>query len=193
MLPEAVLISAALVMPPGIYWQVNQQMAASHVGTINPGSFDTAVAKVIDFVEGRAFGVDKVQTAMKQYVNFFKDYQVSLVGSLDEPQQCYESDDDADFDDKEEMDLLYNLQHASPGDVIQSDNQGLCHVDHIPNTVKYSANLLQNYFMFLSITNVRKETVRFVIEGWFHSCLYLNIFLTNFKFGKTKTNNFCYS
>ena len=115
MLPEAVLISAALVMPPGIYWQVNQQMAASHVGTINPGSFDTAVAKVIDFVEGRAFGVDKVQTAMKQYVNFFKDYQVSLVGSLDEPQQCYESesDDDVVGGDKEEIDLLYNLQHAS--------------------------------------------------------------------------------
>ena len=136
-------------------------MAVSHVGTINPSSFDNAVDKVINFVDGKAFGADKVQTAMKQYVNFFKDYQLSLVGSLDEPQLCYESDDDADFDDKDEMDLLYNLQHASSGDVIQSDNQGLCHVDHIPNTVKYSANLLQNYFMFLVITNVRQE--RFVL------------------------------
>ena len=95
---------------------------------------------------------------------------------MDEPQQCYESDDDAvfdtskplpdiapSFDDKEELDLLYNLQHASPGDVIPNDNPGLCNVDHIPNTVKYSANLLQNHFMFLTITNVMKGTVRFVI------------------------------
>ena len=132
-------------------------MAASHVGLIDPSSFDTAVDKVIKFADGRVFGVEKVQTAMKQYVNFFNTYQISLVGSLDEPQQCYESDDDADFDDKEEMDLLYNLHHTSPADVIQSDNQGLCYVDHIPNTVKYSENLLQNYFMFLAITNVRKE------------------------------------
>ena len=136
-------------------------MAASHVGIIKPGSLDTAVAKVINFVDGRAFGVDEVQSAIAQYVNFFKNYQVSLVGLLDEPQQCYESDDDADFDDKEELDLLYNLQHASPADVIQSDNQGLCHVAHIPNTVKYTSNLLKNYFMFLSITNVRQE--RFVL------------------------------
>ena len=118
--------------------------------------------------------MDAVQSAIAPYVNFFRDYQVSLVGLLDEPQQCYESDDDAvfdtskplpdiapSFDDKEELDLLYNLQHASPADVIQSDNQGLCHVEHIPNTVKYSANLLKNYFMFLSITNVRQE--RFVL------------------------------
>ena len=136
-------------------------MAASHVGIINQRTFDTAVDKVIHFVEGKAFGLEKVQTAMQQYVNFFNTYQISLVGSLDEPQQCYESDDDADFDDKEEMDLLYNLHHTSPADVIQSDNQGLCHVEHIPNTVKYSANLLKNYFMFLSITNVRQE--RFVL------------------------------
>ena len=143
-------------------------MAASHVGTINQRTFDTAVDKVINFVEGRASGLEKVQTAMKQYVNFFNAYQISLVGSLDEPQQCYESDDEADFDDKEELDHLYNLQHgfcqvqqSSPVDVIQSDNQGLCHVAHIPNTVKYSANLLKNYFMFLSITNVRQE--RFVL------------------------------
>ena len=110
--------------------------------------------------------------AIAPYVNFFRTYQVSLVGLLDEPQQCYESDDDADFDDKEELDLLYNLQHASPGDVIHTDNPGLCNVDHIPNTVKYSANLLQNHFMFLSITNVMKGTVRFVILDWFHSGLY---------------------
>ena len=161
MLPEADLISAALVNPPGIYWQVNQQMAASHVGTINQRTFDTAVDKVINFVEGRAFGLEKVQTAMKQYVNFFNTYQISLVGSLDEPQQCYESDDDADFDDHEEIALLYNLHHTPPPDVIQSDNQGLCHVAHIPNTVKYTSNLLKNYFMFLSITNVRQE--RFVL------------------------------
>ena len=132
-------------------------MAASHVGIINERTFDTAVDKVINFVEGKAFGLEKVQTAMQQYVNFFNTYQISLVGSLDEPQQCYESDDDADFDDKEEMDLIYHLHHTPPPDVIQSDNPGLCHVEHIPNTVKYSANLLKNYFMFLSITNVRQE------------------------------------
>ena len=132
-------------------------MAASHVGIINQRTFDTAVDKVINFVEGKAFGLEKVQTAMQQYTNFFNTYQISLVGSLDEPQQCYESDDDADFDDKEEMDLIYHLHHTPPPDVIQSEHSGLCHVEHIPNTVKYSANLLKNYFMFLSITNVRQE------------------------------------
>ena len=136
-------------------------MAIFHVGLINQGTFDIAVDKVIKFVEGKAFGLEKVQTAMQQYENFFNTYQISLVGSLDEPQQCYESDDDADFDDKEEMDLLYTLHHTPPPDVIQSDNQGLCHVEHIPNTVKYAANLLKNYFMFLAITNVRQE--RFVL------------------------------
>ena len=160
-------------------------MATSHVGTINPNSFDTAVTTVIDFVEGKAFKVEQVQTAITPHVNFFKNYQVSLVGSLDKPQQCYESesDDDVVCGDKEEIHLLYNLQHASSGDVIESDNQGLGHVDHIPNTMKYSENLLHNYFTFLTITNVWKETVRFVLEGWFHSGLYLNFSLTIIKFG----------
>ena len=72
-------------------------MAAFHVGIIK--SLDSAVTKVIDFVDGRAFGVDKVKAAIARYANFFKNYQVSLVGLLDEPQEFYESDDDADFDD----------------------------------------------------------------------------------------------
>ena len=144
-------------------------MAASHVGTIHPGSYDTAVQKVINFAEGRTFGVEEVQTAVNQYVDFFKDYQVSLVGSLDEAQECYKTDDEADFGDKEELDLLHNLQHASQVDVIEDENEDLGHVDHIPNTVKYSTNSLKNHFMFINITNVIQETVQFVTMSSFHS------------------------
>ena len=138
-------------------------MAASHVGFIRQDTLNPAVTKIIDFVAGKAFGVDKVKKAVSRYANFFQNYQIALVGSLEEPQKCYESDDDADIDDKDEMDLLYNLHEGSPGTAIHEDIPVSCNVDHIPNTVKYTANLLQNHFMFLTITNVMKGTVRFVI------------------------------
>ena len=131
-------------------------MAVFHVGFIQPKSLDSAVTKVIDFAAGRAFGVDKVKSAVARYTNFFQNYQVSLVGLLDEPQGCYESEDEADFGDKEELDILYNLHQDSPGPANHHDNTGPCNVDHIPNTVKYSANLLQNHFMFLTVHNVFK-------------------------------------
>ena len=72
MLLDAVPISAALVVPPGIYCPVNKQMAASHVGNIQPNSLDAAVAKVIDFVDGKAFGADEVKSAIEPHVIFFE-------------------------------------------------------------------------------------------------------------------------
>lgn len=145
-------------------------MATSHVGTIQTGSIRTAVQKVIDFAAGKTFGVNEVQAAVHQYVDFFKDYQVSLVGSLDEAQECYKTDDEADFGgDKAELDLQHNLQQASEVDIIEDENEDLGHVDHIPNTVKYSTNSLKNHFMFINITNVIQETVQFVTTNLFHS------------------------
>ena len=138
-------------------------MAVSHVGFIRQDSLNSAVTQVIDFVRDRAFGVEEVKKAVKRYDNFFQKYQIALVGSLNEPQECYETDDDADIDDKDEMNELYNLHETSPGAAIHEETPVSCNVDHIPNTVKYSANLLKNHFMFLTITNVMKETVRFVI------------------------------
>ena len=150
-------------------------MAAFHVGTIRPGTIGTAVQKVINFAAGKTFGVDEVQAAVHQYVDFFKDYQVSLVGSLDEAQECYKSDDELDFGDKAELDLQHNLQQVSEADVIEDENEDLGHVDHIPNTVKYSTNSLKNHFMFINITNVIQETVQFVTMSSFHSLYFFSL------------------